>query len=347
MVGPFGMPGGRDRYYRNEGDGTFYAAESEAGLTDEAEGYGMGVLASDLDLDGDVDIYVANDSNPNYMYENLGGGTFQEVGGWTGTGFNADGLAQAGMGVDSADFDEDGLPDLLVTNFARDTCTLYRNTGELFFDDISGEQSLKDFTYEFLSWGCAFFDADLDRDLDVVIVNGHIYPQVDDFPEFEEAYRQLPLLLSNRGGRLHDVSSDAGSGFQVPVAARGLAVGDYDDDGDPDLLVTAIDSRPLLLRNDTERMGHWLKLRLVEVSGAPALNARARVVTNTRVASGEVRSGSTFQSQSSTDLLFGLGASSRIDTLEVFWPDPVTVEVDVAADRLHVLTRPSRASRDP
>lgn len=340
MVGPFGLPGGRDRYYRNEGHGTFVAAEADAGLVDEAEAYGLGVLASDLDLDGDVDLYVANDSNPNYLYENQGDGTFRDIGGWSGAGFSGDGASQAGMGVDSADFDGDGLPDVFVTNFAKDSCTLYQNVGDLFFEDVSTEQTLKEFTYESLSWGCSFFDPDLDGDLDIVIVNGHIYPQVDDFPDFEESYRQHPTLLRNVDGHLRDGSAEAGPGFALPVSGRGLAVGDYDADGDPDLLISAIDSRPLLLRNDTPREGHWVGVRLLDSRGAPALNARARVVTDGAVHTGEVRSGSTFQSQSSTDLLFGLGAASVIDTLEIRWPDAKTVEVDVAVDRLHVLVWP-------
>jgi len=337
MAGPFGLRGGRDRFWVNEGGGRFRAAEEEAGLVDEAEAYGMGVLASDLDLDGDVDIYVANDSNPNYLYENLGDGTFSDVGGWCGAGYSDDGAAQAGMGVDAADFDADGLPDLLVTNFARDSCTLYRNVGDLFFEDVSHSLDLRSFTYEALSWGCSFFDPDLDGDLDIVIVNGHIYPQVDDFPEFEESYAQRPLLLRNAGGRLEDASEEAGPGFAEPASARGLAVGDYDGDGDPDLLVTAIDARPRLLRNDSARRGHWIAVRIEDARGGPALNARARVVAGGVVQTGEVRSGSTYQSQSSTDLLFGVGAASRIDTLEVRRGGEVVVRTDLAVDRLHVL----------
>jgi hypothetical protein len=339
MVGPFGMAGGRDRFWINEGDGTFRTAEEEAGLVDEAEAYGLGVLASDLDLDGDVDVYVANDSNPNYLYENLGDGKFRDVGGWSGAGYSAEGVAQAGMGVDAADFDADGLPDIFVTNFARDTCTLYRNLGGLFFEDVSRSLDLHKFTWEQLSWGCAFFDPELDGDLDIVIVNGHIYPQVDDFPELEEKYAQTPLLLRNSGGRLEDVSSEAGPGFAEPMSARGLAVGDYDSDGDPDLLVTAVDSRPRLLRNDSTRNGHWIGVRIEDAKGAAALNARARVVAGGVVRTGEVRSGSTYQSQSSTDLLFGVGDASRVDTLEVWRAGELTTWTDLPVDRLHVRRR--------
>ncbi|MBZ0269506.1 CRTAC1 family protein [bacterium] len=338
MVGPFGMRGGRDRFYRNRGDGTFDAAEDEAGLVDLAEAYGMGVCASDLDDDGDIDLYVANDSNPNYLYENQGDGTFRDVGGWSGAGFSADGAAQAGMGVDCADFDGDGLGDLFVTNFARDTCTLYRNLGGLFFDDVTREHGIRETTYESLSWGCAFLDPDLDGALDVVIVNGHIYPQVDDFEEFRESYRQLPLLLRNRDGRLENASPEAGPAFATPSASRGLAVGDYDGDGDPDLLIVGIDMRPRLLRNDTAAKGHWIKVRLLDAHGAPALNVRARVAAGGRSRVAEARSGSTYQSQSSTDLLFGIGEAARVDTLEVSWPSGArTVETGLPADGLFVV----------
>ncbi len=339
MAGPFGMRGDRDRFWLNEGEGRFRLASEEAGLTDEAESYGLGVLASDLDLDGDVDIYVANDSNPNFLFQNLGDGTFEDIGGWCGAGYSADGAAQAGMGVDAADFDGDGRPDILVTNFARDHCTLYRNEGDLFFLDVTREWGLHRFTYENLSWGCAFFDPDLDADLDVVIVNGHIYPQVDHHPEIDETYRQRITLLRRDGDALEDVRGRAGPGLEQPISARGLAVGDYDDDGDPDLFVTGMDCAPLLLRNDSERRGHWLKVRLLSERGAPVPNARARVVTGDRTQLGEIRCGSTYQSQNSADLLFGLGVHDRVDTLEVQWPDgSVVVRTDVPGDRLTTLS---------
>ena len=156
LAGPFGMRGGRDRFFRNNGDGTFRDATEEAGMTDTAESYGLGVLASDLDFDGDVDVFVANDSNPNFLYRNNGNGTFTEVGAWSGAGLNGTGVAQAGMGVDSADFDGDGRLDILVTTFAKDSATLYRNEAELLFQDVSPGIGLKSISYDVLKWGCAF-----------------------------------------------------------------------------------------------------------------------------------------------------------------------------------------------
>jgi hypothetical protein len=335
MVGPFGLRGGRDRFFRNKGDGTFEDATDDAGMTDVAESYGLGVLASDLDQDGDVDVFVANDSNPNFLYRNDGKGKFSEIGTWSGAGLNSQGIAQAGMGVDAGDLDGDGLEDIALSTFMHDSASLYRNLGQLQFEDISTSLGFKKITRNVLKWGCAFFDYDLDGDVDLVIVNGHIYPQVDQIPELGETYRQLPILLRNDGGKLVEVSRAAGPGFQVPVSARGLAVGDYDDDGDLDLLVTVMDGPPLLLRNESPRRGHWLKLRLLNRHGGPAINARATLSAGRRTQTRELRSGSTYQSQNALELHFGLGDAVRVDTLEIRWPGGGTTRMEgVQADRV-------------
>jgi len=342
MVGPFGLRGGRDHFYRNKGDGTFVDATDEAGMTDTAESYGLGVLASDLDQDGDVDVYVANDSNPNFLYRNDGKGKFVEIGTWSGAGLNSQGIAQAGMGVEAGDLDGDGLEDIVLSTFIHDSSSLYRNLGSLQFEDISTRLGLRTITYEVLKWGCAFFDYDLDGDLDLVIVNGHIYPQVDQAPELHETYRQLPILLRNDGGKLTDVSRIAGSGFQTPASARGLALGDFDDDGDLDLLITTMDAPPRLLRNDSPRLGHWLKLRLLNRHGSPAINARATLSAAGRSQQRELRSGSTYQSQSALELHFGLGAATVVDNLEIRWPDgKKSLAKDVKVDQTVTLMEPS------
>jgi hypothetical protein len=341
MVGPFGLRGGRDRFFRNRGDGTFEDATADAGMTDVAESYGLGVLASDLDQDGDVDVFVANDSNPNFLYRNDGKGKFSEIGTWSGAGLNGQGIAQAGMGVDAGDLDGDGLEDIALSTFMHDSASLYRNLGQLQFVDISTPLGFKKITRDVLKWGCAFFDYDLDGDVDLVIVNGHIYPQVDQIPELGETYRQLPILLRNDGGKLLDVSRAAGTGFQARVSARGLAVGDYDDDGDLDLLVTVMDGPLLLLRNDTPRRGHWLKLRLLNRHGGPAINARATLSAGRRTQTRELRSGATYQSQNALELHFGLGDAASVDTLEVRWPGGGGTRLeDVQADRLVTVRQP-------
>ncbi len=342
MAGPFGLRGGKDRFYRNNGDGTFRDATEEAGMADLAESYGLGVLASDLDNDGDVDVYVANDSNPNFLYRNEGRGKFTEIGTWSGAGLSDDGIAQAGMGVEAGDLDGDGLQEIFVTNFARDHATLYKNLGGLSFADVSGGWNLKKLTHDTLKWGCAIFDYDLDGDGDLMIANGHIYPQVDLFSRLDESYKQVPTLLRNDGGRLTDVSRSAGPGMQVAASARGLAAGDYDDDGDLDLLITTIDGPPLLLRNDTTRAGHWLKLRLLNRHGSPAINARAIVSAGGASLTRELRSGSSYQSQNALELHFGLGRSPRVDTIQVIWPGGGrSVRKDVEVDGTITLREPS------
>jgi hypothetical protein len=341
LAGPFGLRGGRDRFFRNNGDGTLRDATDQVGMTDTAESYGLGVLAADLDLDGDIDVFVANDSNPNFLYRNNGNGTFTEIGAWSGAGLSGNGVAQAGMGVDASDFDGDGRPDIILTTFAKDSATLFRNAGDLLFQDVSAAIGLKTITYEALKWGCAFLDFDHDADSDLVIVNGHIYPQVDQAPELNESYRQLPFLLRDDGGRLTDVSRRAGPGMQVAVSARGLAIGDYDGDGDIDLLVTAIDSPPLLLRNDTPRSGHWLKVRPLNRHGSPAVGARVSFSAGGKVQTRELRSGSSHQSQNALELHCGLASAEKVDLIEVFWPcGRKTVLRDQAADRTITVREP-------
>jgi hypothetical protein len=320
MAGPFGFRGARDKFYRNNGDGTFTDATKQAGLEDDGEGYGLGVLTSDLDRDGDIDIYVANDSNPNYLWRNNGDGTFTEIGGWSGAGLNADGKAQAGMGVDSADFDGDAIADIYVTNFARDYDTLYRGTGELYFEDISLALGLKPITNMPLSWGCSFLDFDNDADVDIFVASGHIYPQVDQLPELGETYAQRGQLMENRDGKPIEITGAAGPGLQIKRSMRGLAVGDYDNDGDLDLLITAIDSPPLLLRNDGGNAKHWLELRLLDKHKRDALGAFAKITAGGKSQQRELRSGSTYASQSMLRLHFGLGDAATIDKLEITWP---------------------------
>lgn len=341
MAGPFGMTGGRDRFFRNNRDGTFTDATDQVGMTDTAESYGLGVLASDLDGDGDVDVYVGNDSNPNFLYRNDGKGIFTEIGGWCGAGVSADGRPQASMGVDAADIDGDGAPEIVTTNFAQDFSTIYKNEGQLFFTDNSVALRMKDFSYAQVSWGCAFLDYDLDTRLDLLILNGHIYPQVDEHPGLQESYKQLPTLLRNMNGKWQDVSRVAGPGLQQAESMRGLAVGDYDNDGKPDLLITAIDAAPLLLRNETKTPFHWATIRLLNRHGSPSINARARITSGAATQVREVRSGSTYCSQSSFDLNFGLGQADRIATLEIRWPNgKTTIEHDLAADLVLTFREP-------
>jgi len=332
--GPFGLKGKSDAFFRNEGGGRFVEATKEAGLEDAGQFFGFGVAALDLDGDGDVDLYVANDSNPNYLFRNEGGGRFREVGLWSGAALSERGTSQAGMGVAPGDFDGDGLPDLLVTNFAKDTCTLYRNLGRGLFADVSARAGVTPPTYLPLSWGCAFADLDLDGDEDLYIANGHIYPQADTAPESRETFRQRNLLLENRGGTFADATAGAGPGLQVVESSRGVAAGDLDDDGDVDLVVSNLDAPPTILRNDSPRKGPWLgvdapaALRVeVEAGGRKQVRFRVR--------------GGSFLSASDPRFHFGLGAAAKADRVRVLWAGGgETVLENVEGNRLLRVKKP-------
>ncbi len=226
-------------------------ATDEAGMKDLALGFGFAVRAADVDDDGDLDVYVANDSDPNYLYFNDGSGHFREGGVPSFAAFDANGAAQASMGIAMGDVDEDGILDMFVTNFSEDFSTLYKGLGDGFFSDVSRETGVGPITYKPLSWGTAFADLDNDGDLDLVVANGHIYPQIDEHPDVIGTYRQRSLLLENRSvgddgpprapaeTLFRDATQEAGPGFDEVRAHRGLAVGDFDNDGRLDILITA------------------------------------------------------------------------------------------------------------
>jgi len=334
-VGPFGLEGAADHFFRSNGDGTFVDATVEAGLEDLALGYGFAVRACDLDADGDLDVYVANDSDANYYYRNEGDGTFKEVGMWTGPAFDAGGAAQAGMGVAVGDPNGDGAVDVLVTNFSEDFVTLYHGDGAGFFEDVSDATGIGPATFPWLSWGALLADLDNDGDQDVVIANGHIYPQVDRHPEYEMTYAQKNLLLENDGtGRFADVTDEAGPGFAKVQSSRGLAAGDYDDDGDLDLLITQLDEAPVLLRNDSAT-GSWLTVVLeVPPGGGTAIGTRVVVEAAGRTQVRDLASSESFLSVHDPRLHFGLGPAQVADRVEVGWPDGGrTVLEDVAVNR--------------
>jgi len=332
MPGPFGLEGLANEYFVNDGQGGFTRATKEAGLTDVGLFFTFGAIALDLDDDLDTDLYVANDSNPNYLYRNDGKGRFEEVGLWSGVALDEGGQAQAGMGLASGDVDRDGRPDLVVTNFASDTCTLYINQGDCNFVDATRRWGLREPTFLPLSWGAALEDFDHDGLLDLFIANGHIYPQAD-LSEGSGGFRQLNLLLRGGEERFADVGKRSGPGLAVVACSHGVGIGDIDGDGDLDLVVSNIDEPPTLLRNDSPRRGAWL---LVDAPGAVRVEVRA----------GEQRwvkhawSGGTFLSSSDPRLHFGLGPVTKVDELVAVWPDGErTTRTDVAIDQVVELRR--------
>ena len=312
--GPTGATAQADILYRNEGNGTFSNATGEAGMLG-TNYYGMGAVWSDLDADGDPDLYVANDGHPNSLWRN-DGGHFVNKSLSAGTAYSGDGRAQAGMGVAVADFDNDLHIDIFVSNFTRDHNTLYRNTGRGFFADISGRAGLAGSSRPFMGWGTFFFDYDQDGWQDLFVANGHLLPAIDRAGGGLR-YRQRNQLYRNLGnGRFREVSIDTSqSARQV---SRGAAYGDYDEDGDLDILVCNLDAKPTLLRNDVPDKGHWIILAL-RSGDLEAVGARVFVDTGDQRQIREVQTGSSYQSQSDTRLHFGLESAIAAD-IDIIWP---------------------------
>jgi hypothetical protein len=319
MLGPAGLPGAADLFFENQGDGTFKEATEKFGLTDTTKAYGFGVVATDYDGDGWTDIFVANDSNPNFLYHNRRGHGFESVGLMAGVALNGEGRAQAGMGADFGDYDGDGQLDIALATFAFDHNSLFRNLGDGSFEDVSQAAGLTAPTLKDMSWGLAFLDADLDGDLDLYFANGHLFPQVDEHPELQESYAQKDQIFLNEGGRFRDVSATAGRGLAVQKCSRAVAVGDLDNDGDPDLVVSAMDEEPTLLENTQQSGHHWVGIEVRQKGPNPfAIGARVTVEdAGGRKQIREVRSGGGYLSQNDLRALFGLGDSKGSVTVEV------------------------------
>jgi len=323
MCGPRGLAGEPDHLFRNNGDGTFTDVSERAGVADRAGNFGFGAAWLDYDDDGRLDLLVANDSTPSYLYHNRGDGTFEDVSYPSGTALNESGREQAGMGVAIGDYDGDGRADIHRTNFADDSNVLYHNDGGGNFTETTFQTGLGEITLPFLGWGTNFFDYDNDGWLDLLVANGHIYPDVDE-AGWGTSYKQRLLLFRNLKGKFYEVGSSAGEALYMPRCARGSSVGDYDNDGDLDILLSSVDDAPGLLRNDgASRAGHWLTIKLI---GDPARKCPRDAIGTTVFCSaggrrmrGEVVSGQSFYSQSDLRVHFGLGAAAAVDKLEVRW----------------------------
>jgi enediyne biosynthesis protein E4 len=318
MCGPRGLPPETISFYENDGHGHFSDVSDRVHITGPKSYYGFTALTGDFDNDGWPDIFVACDSTASLYYHNLGGKRFEETGVRSGLAYNEDGREQAGMGAAAADFDGDGLLDIFKTNFADDTHTLYKNAGGNNFEDDTIGSGLAVNT-RYLGWGTAFIDFDNDGWKDLIVANGHVYPEVD-AGHTAEKYKQPRLLYWNRGdGQFFDLSSQGGSGIAALHSSRGLAVGDLDNDGNEEIVIVNMSEPPTLLKNFGAHTGNSLLVRAV-VSGRDAIGARVTVTSNARKQIDEVRSGGSFISQNDFRLHFGLGNAKTAD-LTVRWLD--------------------------
>ena len=323
FYGPRGMPGERDRLYRNEGPEkgwTFVEATEQFGI-DSDEYYGFAAMSGDYDNDGDQDIYIANDSTPNTLYRN-DNGVFTNVSLISATAYSEDGREQGGMGLASADYDADGDLDLFVTNFSHDNNTLYKNNGRGFFSDASFTTQIGKSSIMYLGWGTGFFDYDNDGDDDLFIANGHVYPAVNRH-DLGTQYAQRNQLFQNNNGDFFEVEAKVGgTGLSIEKSSRGHAFADIDNDGDIDMAIVNIDDIPTLLRNDGGNRNNWLIVTLTgREFNIQAIGARAIAYVGLKAQLREVRAGTGYISQDDIRIHFGLGEATKLDSLSIRWPD--------------------------
>jgi len=320
MCGPRGLTGDTNILFHNNGDGTFTDVSAKSGVLKPGPRYSITAVSYDFDNDGWPDIYVAVDSQPSILFRNNHDGTFTDVAMIAGCAYSEDGHEQAGMGVGVGDYDCDGWLDIFKTNFADDTCNLYHNNGDGTFNDVTFSSGIG-INNRYVAWGCGFVDYDNDGWQDIIQINGHVYPQIDAH-DIGQSYKNPRLVYKNlRNGQFKDVSSSMGPGISERFSSRGAAFGDYDNDGDVDVLVLNLGETPSLLRNDGGNKQNWIKLKLIGTKcNRTAIGTRARVVVGGHAQIDEVHSGSSVMSQSDLRLHFGLGKADVVDLIEIKWP---------------------------
>jgi hypothetical protein len=335
MCGPRGLTGDGDTLYHQKADGSFEDVSVKAGVSDPQKYYGFSSTFVHVDDDKLLDLIVVNDSTPKQLYINKGDGTFEEVGYPSGIALNENGREQAGMGLAVGDYDNDGRVDFHITNFSDDSNVLYHNDGDANFTDVTFQAGLGEVTIPFLGWGTSFLDFDNDGWLDLFVVNGHVYPVVD-ANQWGTSYAQQALLFRNlKNGKFERVGAPPGSALANAWNSRGLAIGDLDGDGRLDAVINNLDSQPTLLRNVATPVGHWLGIRLIgDVAKKSPRDAIGSVVYLT---TGKIRqrqdaiSGGIYCSQNDLTLHFGLGSATRVDKLEIQWPDGSAESFEVPA----------------
>ena len=338
MCGPRGLAGAKNILYHNRGDGTFEDVTTKAHI-DRTDGhYAFSVSTLDFDEDGWPDIFIACDSTPSILYRNNHDGTFTDVAVTAGAAFNEDGREQAGMGSTIADYNGDGRLDIFKTNFSDDTSTLYKNNGDGTFTDATSAAGLGLYT-QYLGWGTMFFDVDNDGWPDLILVNGHVYPEVDS-QHLGSSFKEPRILYHNNGdGTFSDISASAGPAITTAASSRGLAVGDLWNDGRISIVISNMNSVPSLLVNQVRSANHWIAIRTIGTkSNRDGIGARIRVKTAARILVDEVRSGSSFDSNSDMRPHFGLGAVAKIEWVEVRWPSGLTERFsNLPVDQIHTL----------
>jgi hypothetical protein len=339
--GPRGLPFDRNILYHNQGDGTFIDVSDTSGVSQPDQNYSLGVLTGDFNNDGLVDIYVACDQTPSLLYINQGNGKFAEEALLRGVAFDDNGKAMSGMGVTAADYDGDGWLDIFRSNFSDERETLYRSRGRGEFDDATIAAGMSRNT-RYVGWGCGFFDFDNDGWRDLLLVNGHAFPEVDRLG-IDIHYKDRAILYRNLGGgKFADISERAGPGLLERHSARGAAFGDYDNDGLIEVLINNQNEPPSLLKQTAQPANHWILLKLTGTrSNRSALGAKVRVTAGGRTQLDEVRSGGSYLSQNDLRLHFGLGAARRLDRIEIQWPSGAHQTLrDVPGDRVVTVEEP-------
>jgi enediyne biosynthesis protein E4 len=324
QCGPRGLPGERDYFYRNNGSGTFEEIAEKIGVADKDKYFGLGVTFADYDNDGWLDLYVADDSSPNYLYKNNRDGTFSDVSFETGTSYSGAGEEQGSMGISVADYDNDGNLDIFVTNFESEQNTLYRNLGVKGFLDVSAETGLAQPSKPFVGWGTSFVDFDNDGFLDLLVVNGHVYPQMElAKSESVVGFRQNLLLERNLGnGKFEDITKQSGLQNLPLFSRRGAAFGDLNNDGLIDVVITNLGDKPTVLLNTSENTNQKIIFKLVQNGkNKDAIGSRITLKTDKRSMIREVQAGGSYLSQNDFRLHFGLGSGEKIESAEVRWSD--------------------------
>ena len=339
QCGPRGLKGAGDLLFHNNGDGTFTDVSKVAGVDDPHGYYGLGAVWSDFSNDGLLDLFVANDSTPNFLYRNDGKGHFTEIGFLAGTAVSQDGSEQAGMGVALGDYLHTGHLSVFVTHFSEEYAALFRNDGAMAFTDVSFHAGVAAPTIPYVGWGTAFFDLDNDGWLDLFLVNGHVYPQVDTL-DVGARYREPKLLFLNQhDGTFRNISGLAGTAIQMPQVSRGAAFGDLFNDGRVDIVVENLDGKPMILREEGGNHNHWIGFELAGTkSNRLALNARIKAVAGDLIQVDEVRSGGSYLSQNDLRVHFGLGTHDHLDRAEIRWPSGKTETLtNLAANRFYAV----------